>query len=258
MTHDPSRLERAFTKSLRQYGGLGADMTGEDDYLLKRVDTSKMFPDEYPPTRLQDDPEKWKIVAPVLRAFMNAYLVQELDRLYDGPADFRSAFDTLESPIEVLFFTSFILVARENFTGVECQWNYPVKDLDWDRHQDLSPGNRRVRVVIFPQHNLGDYRVDFLIRATGTQIRSRPDGGGWDEHRIEKSMIVECDGHDFHEKTKEQAQRDKERDRFLQGLGHSVFRYTGSELFRDSFHCATEAYRYLLGKEIVTDQINPT
>jgi very-short-patch-repair endonuclease len=53
-------------------------------------------------------------------------------------------------------------------------------------------------------------------------------------------MIVECDGHDFHEKTKEQARRDKQRDRFLQSRGYKVLRYTGSEIWADPTECSDE------------------
>jgi very-short-patch-repair endonuclease len=51
---------------------------------------------------------------------------------------------------------------------------------------------------------------------------------------------VECDGHDFHERTKEQAQRDKSRDRYLQANGWRVLRFTGSEIHRTPEKCADE------------------
>lgn len=47
------------------------------------------------------------------------------------------------------------------------------------------------------------------------------------------SVAIELDGHDFHEKTKEQAQRDKQKDRFLQSRGHLVARFTGAEVWED-------------------------
>jgi very-short-patch-repair endonuclease len=53
-------------------------------------------------------------------------------------------------------------------------------------------------------------------------------------------IIVECDGHDFHEKTKEQARHDKARDRFLVLQGYRVLRFTGSEIHRDANACAQE------------------
>ena len=54
-------------------------------------------------------------------------------------------------------------------------------------------------------------------------------------------MVIECDGHNFHERTKEQASSDKERDRTLQKFGLLVFRYTGSDIWGDVFGCAHEA-----------------
>lgn len=45
------------------------------------------------------------------------------------------------------------------------------------------------------------------------------------------SLVVECDGHEFHERTKEQAARDRSRDRRLQSAGYTVFRFTGAEIY---------------------------
>lgn len=53
-------------------------------------------------------------------------------------------------------------------------------------------------------------------------------------------LCVELDGHDFHERTKEQAKRDKSRDRELQASGWVVLRFTGSEVFNDPYECASE------------------
>ncbi len=53
--------------------------------------------------------------------------------------------------------------------------------------------------------------------------------------------VIECDGHDFHERTKEQAQRDKKRDRELQAAGYKVFRFTGSEIWRSRGECITKS-----------------
>jgi very-short-patch-repair endonuclease len=81
--------------------------------------------------------------------------------------------------------------------------------------------------IVLPQVQVGPYRVDFLIKMLGD-----PDGVG---------VIVECDGHDFHERTKEQAERDRKRDRDLGSQGYRVLRFTGRELWRDPHSCADEA-----------------
>ncbi len=62
-------------------------------------------------------------------------------------------------------------------------------------------------------------------------------------------VAIECDGHEFHERTKEQAERDKRRDRSLQGAGWHVARFTGTEIWRDPHHVVAELlglYRKLL------------
>jgi very-short-patch-repair endonuclease len=53
----------------------------------------------------------------------------------------------------------------------------------------------------------------------------------------EAMFAVEIDGHDFHERTKEQARRDKSRDRALTSTGWSVLRFTGSEIYADPSGC---------------------
>lgn len=83
---------------------------------------------------------------------------------------------------------------------------------------------------VYQQVPIGPYRVDILIH-DATQHRDIAPS---------RWMIVECDGHDFHERTKEQARRDKQRDRFFQSKGYKVLRFTGSEIWADPEKCADE------------------
>ncbi len=64
------------------------------------------------------------------------------------------------------------------------------------------------------------------------------------EAGIKFKLIVECDGHDFHEKTKEQSQRDKERDRNFILAGIHVMRFTGMEIYKNPLKCAEEIYKF--------------
>jgi very-short-patch-repair endonuclease len=82
-------------------------------------------------------------------------------------------------------------------------------------------------VVIAPQYVIGKHRVDFAIFINGVASE-------------EIKITVEADGHDFHEKTKQQAARDKSRDRDLLIAGWKVLRFTGSEIWRDHAACATQ------------------
>lgn len=76
-------------------------------------------------------------------------------------------------------------------------------------------------IVFSPQAEIGKYKVDFCVTVFIYSLEKN------------KKIIIECDGHEFHEKTKEQAQHDKERDRFLQAEGYPIYRFTGSEIYRN-------------------------
>jgi very-short-patch-repair endonuclease len=58
-------------------------------------------------------------------------------------------------------------------------------------------------------------------------------------------VIIEVDGHDFHEKTKEQVRRDKSRDRFMTATEARVFRFSGSEVYQDAEACAADVLEYV-------------
>ncbi len=83
-------------------------------------------------------------------------------------------------------------------------------------------------VTLHQQHPVGVYRLDFALVGKGVRI------------------AIEADGHDFHERTKTQAQRDKSRDRFLVAEGWRVLRFTGSEVFRDAAACVAETKTVIL------------
>ncbi|WP_342657117.1 DUF559 domain-containing protein [Sphingomonas sp. NY01] len=141
---------------------------------------------------------------------------------------FRLAEERCESPIEHLFATAMLdpRVAAEYDTHVEML--FPASGKSEHCHAPPIPG-----VYMWQQIAVGPYRIDFLF--------------DYDPGRNLPPLIVECDGHDFHEKTKEQAQRDKARDRFLVGRGYRVLRFTGSEIYRDAADVAHQTLQILLG-----------
>lgn len=77
------------------------------------------------------------------------------------------------------------------------------------------------------QKRLPPYRADFFLT-----VSTKGETIG--------TIVIECDGHDFHERTKHQAARDRSRDRALTLDGHMVLRFTGSEIHSDVGHCAEE------------------
>ncbi len=100
---------------------------------------------------------------------------------------------------------------------------------------DSGPG-----VFICCQGRVKQYRADFLLRVVAPGV--------------DRYMVIECDGHDYHERTKEQAKRDRSRDRFMAALGIVVLRFTGQELIQDPEPCAWEVdavIGQMLGQPIV-------
>lgn len=116
--------------------------------------------------------------------------------------------DICESPIEKLFFHAL-----------------PVQ---WRRDGNMVIGNGQDFGAV-PQWIEGDYRIDFMLEM----------------YNKSKKVAVELDGHDFHEKTKEQAQRDKSRDRELTARGWTVLRFTGSEVHSNAYACVSEVLQIL-------------
>jgi very-short-patch-repair endonuclease len=108
----------------------------------------------------------------------------------------------------------------------------PIEKLLFQEFNKLAPFKKDVKGVVSrlgtleirPQFEVGRYRLDFAVQS---DCRS-------------SVIAVEVDGHDFHERTKEQATRDKSRDRELVARGWQVLRFTGSEVFRDAQKCMSE------------------
>lgn len=126
-----------------------------------------------------------------------------------------------ESPIEELFLAAVFAAGIDSSIAVNI-YARPYRD-----EADVGPGDH-----VWPQSTIGNYRVDFLF----AHINAKGD---------RRFVAVECDGHEFHDKTKMQAARDKARDRFLVGRGIQVLRFTGSEIYNDPFGCWTETLNVL-------------
>lgn len=77
----------------------------------------------------------------------------------------------------------------------------------------------------------GMFIADIIIRTSDKKVK----------------LIIECDGYEFHKKTKEQVIRDNRRDRACQIEGYKVFRYSGSEIYEDPLACVDDIVRILKG-----------
>lgn len=109
-------------------------------------------------------------------------------------------------------------------------YRHPVAGMSIDRLHQQFEIDYAAPIIAAPQVTWNRFRTDFTILAR----RSHRDGGGMFR------MIVECDGHEFHSRTKEQAQRDRSRDRYFLAQGVIVMRFTGSELWNNATGCVCE------------------
>lgn len=78
------------------------------------------------------------------------------------------------------------------------------------------------------------YQTDFMLCVKAPRARKSAWGA------------VECDGHDFHEKTSDQVSHDRARDREFQAGGIAVLRFPGCQVNEDATKCAREAIQVLL------------
>lgn len=83
------------------------------------------------------------------------------------------------------------------------------------------------------------YRVDILL-----EIAFKTQNKYLDIFRL----IIECDGHEFHEKTKEQVVKDNEKNRALQKAGYEVLRFSGSEIYKNINKCVNEIIKFIYSK----------
>lgn len=139
--------------------------------------------------------------------------------------DYSNCAEHLGSPIEHLMFW---LIAAQI---TDCHGS-PVRFRP-PGYQKYRPGFGHLTVL--PQCPVLTYRVDFLL----------VQGGGLAPPTY---AVIECDGHDYHERTPEQATRDRGRDRDLQATGIGIFRYPGRDIWAAKPTLLEPVATYLYGR----------
>lgn len=136
----------------------------------------------------------------------------------------------IESPIERLLFVGIdALVTQE---CAMCFGRIVLADGRRSITEECAKEAQEFGALLLQyQHRLLDWRADFVLSA--------PSYSG-------RKIIIECDGHDFHERTKEQAAKDRSRDRSATAAGHRIFRFTGSEIYRDPLGCSRDALKHAI------------
>ena len=137
---------------------------------------------------------------------------------------FDVAMQHCESPIEQLFY-AVVLCDHfvPDFNGVAFSASPLRREIGKYKTTAIAPHGAGDSWFCVSQATVTargkEYRVDFAFFVDG--------------HRY----VVEIDGHDFHEKTKQQAAMDRSRERALTEAGWTVVRFTGSEVYNDAPGC---------------------
>lgn len=127
-------------------------------------------------------------------------------------------YDECKSPIEIIFNVAYDILRYDTLN------HYAGLFLDAQR-----------RIAANGNNYIADFYVDTSER---------------DHYKFENNLrlVIECDGHDFHEKTKEQVKRGNERDYDLKIEGIEVLHFSGSEIFNAPFTCGVKALEFIENK----------
>lgn len=71
-------------------------------------------------------------------------------------------------------------------------------------------------------------------------------------------LAIECDGHEFHEKTKEQVAYGNKRDYDLKMCDFDVLHFSGSEIYNDPLECAEKVVKYIVKKRKSNGKLSKT
>lgn len=126
-----------------------------------------------------------------------------------------------ESPIERQFLCTLLIAMEIADARIVMQSSDSVADFLRDSRTEPKT------YFIWPQAPLGEYRADFLIAREG------------------KCVAIECDGRDYHDRTTEQVNRDKARDRDFARQGVPVLRFSGSEIYNSCLESVLEVMAFL-------------
>lgn len=141
----------------------------------------------------------------ILSALVDALSIQ-LDRSFER----LEAAGVCDSPIEKALAIALV----HSFRVADAE-------IEMTRQEDISKFPKGIFLIV-PQFRFENYHIDFALI------------------RDDRQLFIECDGHDFHERTKDQAAHDRKKDRAIQAAGIRILRFTGSEIYKDPCACVVQ------------------
>ena len=200
----------------------GVEQAYKQAYWRKRVDLAFGTFDQVSRTPANDE-AKWALILEVY-----GHLFRDLPSTTIRP-DVKGRLDWLKRRIAKEFEVEFtrLINVKVILSPIE-----QIFLMEW-KFADLD---KKLKVHLCPHEPVstenGSYSVDFLIVP--------------DDPLLDKiNVAIELDGHEFHEKTKGQVQKDKARERAIVQQGVTVLRFSGSEVVRNTRGCVEEVETFL-------------
>ena len=125
--------------------------------------------------------------------------------------------DGCKSPIEQIMYVALSVAFADLDSSMIGTKDNPIGQLFFETQKEIHTSSGK------------HYYADFSVEKYNT-----------DADDSETVLLVECDGHDFHEKTKKQVTDRNKRDLDLKMDGYDVIHFSGSQIYDDPFECAKE------------------
>lgn len=132
--------------------------------------------------------------------------------------------------IETKFYETFLNILERKFVIYQDQKIDIKQEDDW---YSIQLNNNTLDIQIEPQPKesyFDGYIPDFVIYI----------------NNLLSGYVIEIDGHEWHEKTKEQVRADKEKDRTYLKNNFIPIRFTGSEVYHNAKKCVDEVFEIII------------
>lgn len=120
-----------------------------------------------------------------------------------------------QSPIEIIFLVALLILKEKKNIAFAVEPQYEV----------VCNGKR--------------YYLDFSIIHYGCLN---------DDLKEEFKLAIECDGYEFHQKTKEQVDYDNQREYDLKIQGFEILRFSGREIYNNPMGCAMKVINFIVDR----------
>lgn len=140
--------------------------------------------------------------------------------------------------IETVLFDAFKKIVTGN---LECSEDRRFKFKILHNYLDTTETNLRASLVLLRKQGFVDFELSIQPQVKIDRYTADFTVSLYNPYVCDCCSVIEVDGHEWHERTKDQAIHDKKRDRYLVSMNYNVMRFTGTEVFFSPQDCATES-----------------